>query len=414
MHATHKPFLHSLSCLIACLTLAATALAADIGPADALVAKDNVTKDKAAKDKAAPPLSKEARQQITRYRMARKPAQRAAAIVNLVALGDEGKTAAKELFEKELKLAEPAVRAAQQPTKFDAPLEKLRKVLAGLREDPNLTKDQLKNVGLPTLEELTAVYGQWTRATAGRTAKAGRVVAQLNEMVAVLKALQDKWPLDAPIPVNDYLNQSRGQLDKLSGKDDEEAKKVLAENRARAAKFPADLRSGMDEVNAVRIVCGLRPLLYDEKLCAAAIEHSTDMETHNYFSHEAPRRKKRRPGTEPSWPARRLPARTSSKAQTTPTVPSRAGSSAPGTTRTCSPIRPSGKVLAAPVRSGRRCSGVEASRRSVLEKDVGTTPESAPRRCPCRRWGCGRSCSSDRRSAAATARRGAACGRRRS
>ncbi len=295
MHATHKPFLHSLSCLIACLTLAATALAADIGPADALVAKDNVTKDKAAKDKAAPPLSKEARQQITRYRMARKPAQRAAAIVDLVALGDEGKTAAKELFEKELKLAEPAVRAAQQPTKFDAPLEKLRKVLAGLREDPNLTKDQLKNVGLPTLEELTAVYGQWTRATAGRTAKAGRVVAQLNEMVAVLKALQDKWPLDAPIPVNDYLNQSRGQLDKLSGKDDEEAKKVLAENRARAAKFPADLRSGMDEVNAVRIVCGLRPLLYDEKLCAAAIEHSTDMETHNYFSHEAPETEKKTP-----------------------------------------------------------------------------------------------------------------------
>jgi hypothetical protein len=246
-----------------------------------------------AKDKA--PLSKEARQQISRYRMARKPAQRAAAIVDLVALGDEGKMAAKELFEKDLKLAEPAVRAAQQPTKFDAPLEKLRKVLADLRHDPNLSKEQLKNVGLPTLEELTVVYGQWTRATAARSAKAAHVVERLNEMTAVLKLLQDKWPLDAPVPVNDFINSAEGQLKKLGGADEEEAKKVMAENRAHAAKFPADLRNGMDEVNAVRIVCGLRPLAYDEKLCLASTEHSTEMETLNYFAHESPTPEKKTP-----------------------------------------------------------------------------------------------------------------------
>jgi uncharacterized protein YkwD len=243
----------------------------------------------------APPLSKDARQQISRYRIARKPAQRAAAVVDLIALGKDGKSAAKELFEKELKAAEPAVRAAQQPTKLDASLEKLRKTMADLRHDPKLTKEQLKDAGLPTLDELTVVYGQWTRAVAGRAAKSARVIEQLREMVAVLKILQDKWPLDAPIPVNDYLNQARGQLEKLAGNDDEETKKILAENRAHAAKFPADLRNGMDEVNAVRIVCGLRPLLYDEKLCRAAIEHSIDMETHNYFSHESPDSEKKTP-----------------------------------------------------------------------------------------------------------------------
>src|SRR5262249_35533037 len=147
------------------------------------------------KEKTAAPLSKEARQQITRYHVARKTAQKAAAIVDLVAIGDEGKSAAKDIFEKELKAIEPAVRAAQQPTKFDAPMEKLRKVLADLRKDPNLTKDQLKQVGLPTLEELTVVYGQWTHATTARTAKAGRAVEQLRQSIDVLKLLQQKWPL---------------------------------------------------------------------------------------------------------------------------------------------------------------------------------------------------------------------------
>jgi hypothetical protein len=251
-------------------------------------------KDKAA-DKVAPAPSKEARQQITRYHIAKKPAQKAAAVIDLIAIGDEGKSAAKEIFEKDLKAVEPAIRAAQQPTKFDAQLEKLRKVLADLRNDPNLTKEQLKTVGLPTLEELTVVYGQWTKATSARTAKAGRAVEQLHQLIAVLKVLQEKWPLDSPIPINELLIQAEAQLGKLTGKDDEEARKILAENRAHAAKYPGDLRIGMDEVNAIRMVCGLRPLAYDLKLCSAAVEHSKDMESQNYFSHEAPSSDKKTP-----------------------------------------------------------------------------------------------------------------------
>ena len=115
---------------------------------------------------------------------------------------------------------------------------------------------------------------------------------------------------------------------------------------APAAKFPADLRSGMDEVNAVRIVCGLRPLLYDEKLCEAAIEQAptwrrtttsrksardgkkdalgpSQAGRHDGFRREHLQRRKRRPQCRQGLVPR------------------------PGHHRTCSPIRPSGKVLAA-------------------------------------------------------------------
>ncbi len=111
----------------------------------------------------------------------------------------------------------------------------------------------------------------------------------------------------APIPVNEFLTQAESQLGKLTGNDEEDAQKILADNRAHAAKFSADIRIGMDEVNAVRMVCGLRPLAYDEKLCAAALEHSSEMESHNYFSHESPTEEKKTP-----WDCAKLAGTTAS------------------------------------------------------------------------------------------------------
>jgi uncharacterized protein YkwD len=41
-------------------------------------------------------------------------------------------------------------------------------------------------------------------------------------------------------------------------------------------------------LNVARTICGLRPLLYDAKLCEAAQGHSQDMATRDFFSHESP------------------------------------------------------------------------------------------------------------------------------
>jgi uncharacterized protein YkwD len=89
--------------------------------------------------------------------------------------------------------------------------------------------------------------------------------------------------------------QAEQELGQLTTNEEEEAQNIMAQNRAQASKFPADVRSGMDAVNAMRIICGLRPLLYDEKLCAAASEHSAEMQSKNYFSHESPTDGKKTP-----------------------------------------------------------------------------------------------------------------------
>ena len=114
MHATHKPFLHSLSCLIACLTLAATALAADIGRSGRARSQGQCDEGQSGQGQSSPAVeqgSPPADHTLPHGPQAgeaggghRQPG---------CALGDEGKTAAKELFEKELKLAErPSHRPA--------------------------------------------------------------------------------------------------------------------------------------------------------------------------------------------------------------------------------------------------------------------------------------------------------------
>ena len=70
-------------------------------------------------------------------------------------------------------------------------IEKLRKTLADLRHDPDLSKDQLHDVGLPALEELNLVYQQRAKAMAAQAAKSAHAVESLRQTIVVLQLLQE-------------------------------------------------------------------------------------------------------------------------------------------------------------------------------------------------------------------------------
>lgn len=296
-----------LVCLLGPLGLAVS-LAADVIP------KPDARQEAGeapAKDANSPPprdRQQAVRQGIVRCRATRtKPKQRAAALAQLAALGDEGIAAAKDLLEKELQQAEAAIRSAKKPSKLDASVEQLRKTLADLRHKPDLSKDDLHDVGLPALEELNVIYQQRAKAMAALAAKNSHVVESLRQMLTVLQLLQEHWPLNAPLPVNALLQKAQALLGDLSSPEEEQAREILAQNQAVASQFSVELRNGMDALNAARIVCGLRPLLYDAKLCAAARGHSGDMQSHDFFAHESPVEGKKTP-----WDRARLAGTTAS------------------------------------------------------------------------------------------------------
>ena len=226
---------------------------------------------------------------VPKYRSPRAtPKQRAAVVKELVAIGPEGIAAAKELIEKELHTADGQVNRAPNTKSLDDKIAELRKTLADLRKDPNLSHAQTENIGLPALNQLSAFYGQRIVQLAPYKNKMAKVAAQLRQVAEMLGVLCADWRQDPPLPLDDY----QAKIDKLlaiaSPPEEQAIAKVLEQNARLASELPRDIAAGMQLVNTIRMACGLKPLLYDLKLCEAARGHSADMQQFNFFAHESP------------------------------------------------------------------------------------------------------------------------------
>jgi len=236
------------------------------------------------------------RQQIARYRSQRSSAKQRAEVLNqLAALGDEGVTAAKDLLQKDIHRAEMAIRGLKKPPQIEASIDKFRKTLFDLRKNPDLSKDELRRIGLPAIEALNLAYQQRTKWTAAQNTKIARSVESLRQTIAVLRLLSNQRDLSAPLQADELLKKAHGVLNELAPPEEEQARAVLAKNQAMASQFPGDVRSGMDALNTLRMTCGLLPLLYDAKLYLAARGHCRDMQTRGFFAHESPVEGKKTP-----------------------------------------------------------------------------------------------------------------------
>ena len=184
---------------------------------------------------------------------------------------------------------------AAKPSKLDVRIDGLRKILKDLRDDPQLSHEQLESVGLPTLDQLTAAYQQRMTQSAATRAKIARAAAAARQFLATLRALADLWTVDPPLDLGDYIAQAEKQLAEYSTPEEEEIRQVAKTNAALEHKLERNVVVGMKAVNTMRAMCGLRPLVYDLKLCTAAWEHSNEMQVKNYFSHESPVPSKKTP-----------------------------------------------------------------------------------------------------------------------
>lgn len=245
-----------------------------------------------ARPAAAPPAAKQG-QQLSRlasvFRRSRtSPKRRAEAVEQLAALGPRGIDTAKDLIDKELRRFATALKSASPPTTLDKEIDQLRKVLAKLRADPALTKEKIERVGLPALNGLTVLQRQrqvqWLRHQA-RFRRTGEQLGQFDEF---LRILESKRRAAAPLPLRDYRQQLDRLLAKIVDPEYEEAQRIMAENAKLAPRLDPEAVAGMRGLNELRVVCGLRPLVVDLKLCQAATEHSADMRLHKFFSHESP------------------------------------------------------------------------------------------------------------------------------
>lgn len=159
-------------------------------------------------------------------------------------------------------------------------------------------KDVLKKRGITILSELRKLLIPNTElvlSTANETLKKERrsLIAYAGLRDALIKAAIIPSDSTSLSPVTtaeeDFIRQ-------LSGLD-RKGLRVMAKNRKTAKKpdVTETERKGVEDANIMRLLAGYNALEIDPNLCAAARDHSKDMETHNFFAHNSPLKGKKTP-----------------------------------------------------------------------------------------------------------------------
>ena len=168
----------------------------------------------------------------------------------------------------------------------------LRKEVAALKALPDAPmKDALKKKGMPALNELRMLLIPNVKSV---MATADDDLKKQRRALLALAGLRDTLIRVAIIPSNGSSESQVMQLEteatrELSGLD-RKGLRIMEKNRktAEKSKVPEPERKGVEDANIMRLLAGYNALEIDPKLCAAARDHSKDMETHNFFAHNSP------------------------------------------------------------------------------------------------------------------------------
>jgi uncharacterized protein YkwD len=133
-------------------------------------------------------------------------------------------------------------------------------------------------------------------ATADEDEKAKEALGRLDEVLSWQKAIG--------VSDKDRDSLEKTARESLRGVDEaailsllqKKEQAVMAANAALRDQVPLPEYEQAWVTNLYRMLIGKAPLKLNPKLCDAAREHSTDMEEHNFFSHESPLPGKRTPG----------------------------------------------------------------------------------------------------------------------
>jgi uncharacterized protein YkwD len=222
-----------------------------------------------------------------RYRADAK--RRAEAVKQMTAAGSPGIATARDLIDHELRRLAAGLDGRWPTAAWDQKIQQLREVLAKLRADPELTRQKIEQVGVPALSALTVLYGQRQSQLLRYQARFAGARRQLEQLAEMLRLLQAAWKgAAAPLPVPDYLQQTEQLLAKIVDPEYEQAQQIMAENAQLAGQLDPKTLEGMRGLDQLRVVCGLKPLAIDLKLCQAATGHSADMQLHKFFAHKSP------------------------------------------------------------------------------------------------------------------------------
>jgi hypothetical protein len=190
-------------------------------------------------------------------------------------------------------------------------IDELRRQLAKLRDDAELTKEKIHELGDPALHRLTDLLQIVPEAIHPASKELMFARAELGDLSRELEDLFARWKrcnealeerhrsaaLADPSKRWDDVLAAEQWLCVIATPMSKTDRETLERNRESEPEL-ADPQEGLGilDLNRLRIRLGLPALAIDVKLCAAARDHSNDMRTLGFFAHESPVAGKRTPG----------------------------------------------------------------------------------------------------------------------
>ena len=183
--------------------------------------------------------------------------------------------------------AEELAAAAKSLGKTSGQLNRLirqaRRDVLDLARVGDLTKDQIRAKGDPALKRLECGLPDRSAVLNGSKELKDRREALLR----LLTLRRRTGPGDGP-----DAEQTLVALEELSClltlPINSSMRRVLEFNARQDGKIRPEEAEGIRDLNRLRLLLGLPAVLCDLKLCRAARDHSTDMRTRKFFSHDSP------------------------------------------------------------------------------------------------------------------------------
>ncbi len=266
--------------------------------------------------KPTPRERREAERLVGRYRRAKNDLDKKAQVIQeAMAGGPYVLSAVFQVLGQELypQLEKYRARFAEQAARIgkrqlgSADLEeiaRLRAAVLELSKRPELTKQMILQVADPAVARLAEIFlvnrFEVLAASPQLQAERQRLLAMGGLWELCVAYFQRTAPAEAeatskPVQFEQYLQGEEELAVGLAVPMDATTREVLAANGRLAAQLDPQEARAILALNLTRNLLGLPPLAIDPRLCAAARDHSRDMERLKFFSHESPVEGKKTP-----------------------------------------------------------------------------------------------------------------------
>jgi len=174
---------------------------------------------------------------------------------------------------------------------------RLRQTVLGLQHRPDFSKELIIRLGDPALARLREIFvigrdevlaaSEQLRAERERLAELGRLWEQCAVYFYEQLPDDENKPPETP-SFEKYLQGEESLAAGLAAPMNPKTRQVLAANARLAARLDREEARAILATNLTRNLLGLSALAIDLRLCAAARDHSQDMERLKFFAHESP------------------------------------------------------------------------------------------------------------------------------